>query len=392
MHVLYVIDSLAPGGAEQSLASIAPFYRKRGVDLDVAYLQERPGLHAALEAAGATLFSLQGPRGRLGWAERLTSLVRERRPDLVHTTLFEADIAGRIASIATGVPVVCTLAGLTYDRARSKDPVRRRWKARAAQLLDAVTARRVTRFHAVAAHVAEWMVRRLAIPRGRIDFIPRGRDPVALGERSADRSRRTRDRLGLADQDAVLVTAARHDSRKGLDVLLQAMPTILRDIPEARLLVAGREGDHTERLKSIRSRLGQGDAVLFLGARDDVPDLLAVADVFVMPSRSEGGFPGSFVEAMALEAPIVATESPAVMEVVGDLPIALLAPRDDPRALAAAVTASLGDPAAARERARLARGVFLERYVIEEVADRMVSFYERALKVRPRPRVGAARP
>jgi hypothetical protein len=60
--------------------------------------------------------------------------------------------------------------------------------------------------------------------------------------------------------------------------------------------------------------------------------------------------------------------------------------------LAAAVTASLGDPAAARERARLARGVFLERYVIEEVADRMVSFYERALKVRPRPRVGAARP
>src|SRR5438270_6296378 len=88
VRVLYVIDSLAPGGAESSLVALARLYPARGVELEVAYLYDRPGLHDALKATGARLTSLAGPGGRRGWARRAAALVRDRRPDLVHTTLF----------------------------------------------------------------------------------------------------------------------------------------------------------------------------------------------------------------------------------------------------------------------------------------------------------------
>src|SRR4051794_11269865 len=96
LHILYVIDSLAAGGAERSLAALAGPYRDLGVDLDVAVLWDRPGLHHQIEAAGGSVVSLDPPGNRVRRAQRIADLVRDRKPDLVHTTLFEADVAGRV--------------------------------------------------------------------------------------------------------------------------------------------------------------------------------------------------------------------------------------------------------------------------------------------------------
>ena len=132
MRVLYLIDSLGPGGAERSLAAMAPAYVRRGVDLDVAYLIDRPGVHGDLEAAGARLFSLDGPGGRAGWAWRAERLIAARRPDLVHTTLFEADVAGRIGAGLAGAPVVSSLVNVAYGADHAATPGVRRWKVQGA--------------------------------------------------------------------------------------------------------------------------------------------------------------------------------------------------------------------------------------------------------------------
>jgi hypothetical protein len=108
LRVLYVIDSLAPGGAEVSLAAMAPGLIERGVQLDVVTLISRPGVQEQLRDAGATVTELQGRRS--SWWRQVSALTREQRPDLVHTTLFEADIAGRVGARANRVPVVSTLA------------------------------------------------------------------------------------------------------------------------------------------------------------------------------------------------------------------------------------------------------------------------------------------
>ena len=377
MRVLYLIDSLVPGGAEQSLASLAPFYTGAGVRLDVAYLHDRPGLQPSLQEAGAELFCLGSGRDRLRSIQLTRRLIAERAPDLIHTTLFEADLAGRTAGWLSRVPVVSSLVNLEYGPEQRSDPRLKGWKLRAAQAADAGTARAVHRFHAVSRSVADVMARRLLLPRRRIDVVPRGRDAKGLGRRTSDRRAAARGALGVDSTTSLVLAVARHEYQKGLDLLIEAFPRILHATPEARLLVVGREGGHTNALSQAIQRLQLNEAVLLLGARNDVPDLLCGADVFVAPSRWEG-LPGAVLEAMALEAPIVASDIPSVREAVAE-DSAVLVPSGDPVALADAVTATLRDPSAAAERARHARADFLERFTLEAVAAAMLSFYERAL-------------
>lgn len=377
MRVLYVIDSLAAGGAETSLAALAPRYAARGVHLHVAYLHDRPGLHAVFERAGAILHSIAGPGGRVGWLRRAAALARDLRPDLVHTTLFEADLAGRIAAALARIPAVTSLVNVTYGPEMLHDPLLRAWKVRGAQLADIATARLARRFHAVSGPVAEAMSRRLLIPRDRIDVVPRGRDPERLGTRTRERAERAREQLGI-EEGSLVLAVARQEHQKGLDVLLEAFPLVRRRVPAAVLVVAGREGNQTPLLRGLVARHGLDEAVAFLGARGDVPDLLAAADAFVFPSRREG-MPGTVLEAMALEAPIVASDIPTVAEAVADGEHALLVPPEDPEALAAAIVATVRRPSEAAERADRARARFLAHFTIDRVADQMVRFYERAL-------------
>jgi glycosyltransferase involved in cell wall biosynthesis len=380
LHVLYLIDSLAGGGAERSLAALAPAYRDRDLRLTVAYLHERPGVRAELEAAGAAVRSLDGPLGLAGAVARARRLVTDLRPDLVHTTLFEADLVGRVA--AGRVPVVTSLVNDAYGAVQADAPGLRRWKLGAARLLDAVSARRVARFHAISGHVADLMAARLRVPRDRIQVIPRGRDPAALGTRTPARRVAARAALGLAPDTPLVLAAARHEHQKGLDVLLAAFPAVVAAAPGARLAVAGRTGNQTPRLRAAAE--GLGPAVGLLGARGDVAELLCAADVFVVPSRWEG-FGSVLLEAMALEAPIVASDLPAVREVVAHGDSALLVPPERPAELAEAVTATLADPAAAARRAARARERFLGEFTVDRVAEAMADCYRQALAATARP-------
>ena len=380
LHVLYVINSLAvSGGAEQSLAAMTPHLVQRGVTFDIAYLDPREGLQRRLAEGGARLFPVDATRARAVFG--LTRLARSLRPDIMHTTLFEADQAGRVAGLLAGIPSVTSLVNVAYGPDHRGDPSLRAWKVRGAQAVEVVTARAASRFHANSFYVADVMARRLLRPRARIDVIPRGRDPEVLGRRTRHRRQAARAALGVPESVPMVLAAARHEHQKGLDVLVGAAAAILRGAPGAQLVVAGREGNQTLPLRVLVERAGLGDRVRFLGARPDVADLLSAADVFVLPSRWEG-LPGVLIEALALETPIVAADIPSVREVVGSGAdgVATLFPPDRPEALARAVLGTLAD-ATATDRARRGRAVFDARFTIGRVADQMVEFYERALAV-----------
>jgi glycosyltransferase involved in cell wall biosynthesis len=377
VHVLYLIDSLMPGGAERSLAALAPHLVAGGIRLEVGTLHERPGVQAELLDAGVRLHSLAGPGGRGAWIRRADRLIRDRRPDLVHTTLFEADLAGRVAAARRRTPVVSSLVNVAYGPEQQAGSRVGSLKLGAARLLDVVSARPVVRFHAVSEHVADVMARRLRLPRARIDVVPRGRDPGLLGRRTPERRAQARAGLGVGPEDRVVLAACRHEPQKGLDVLVQAVPHVLGRDPSTRFLVAGRDGRQTPELRALASRLGVEHAVRFLGARSDVYDLLCAADVFVFPSRWEG-MPGAVLEAMALEAPIVASDLQPVREAVSDGVSARLVPSDRPDALALAVIQTLEDDAAAARRAAVARADFEARFTIGRSAEGMLTFYEHA--------------
>ncbi|MFN8024847.1 MAG: glycosyltransferase [Acidimicrobiia bacterium] len=377
IRLLYVIDSVAAGGAERSLAALAPHYRDLGVDLTVVTLVDRQGVEQQLLDAGARLLSVASAKGRSGKLRALRALVREERPDLVHTTLFEADILGRTAARLAGTPVVSSLVNTAYGAEHAAEQGIRKSRLRGAQALDAVTARFTRRLHAVSENVAEVMAERLHYPSARIDVVPRGRDPEVLGRRTATRRAAVRADLGVADDEHIVLAVARHEPQKGLDVLVRAITHVRGTEPRTRLLIAGRDGNATADLRATLAACSMEADTVLLGERSDIGDLLSAADVFVLPSYREG-MPGAVIEALALEVPVVASDIPQVREVTADRAALLVTP-GNVDGFADAIQQCIEDQAAAASRAEDGYVRFTTCFTVQRTAAMMVQFYERAL-------------
>jgi glycosyltransferase involved in cell wall biosynthesis len=379
MRVVCVIDSLeASGGAERSLAALTPELVALGVDLHVAYLRESAqSVAPQIQTAGATVHSLAGGGGRAANVVRIARLTRALQANLVHTTLFEADQAGRVGARAARRPVVSSFVSDAYGRDQYATPGLPAWKLKAAQTTDMLTARLAVRFHAITSYVADVMAERLRIPRTRIEVVPRGRDPRAFGRCTAERRSRVRSALGVGDGHPLIVAVGRQEWQKGHDILVDATSELLRRWPDLTVVIAGRPGQQTDMLQQRIARTRLESRVRILGFRNDVPDLLCAADAFVFPSRWEG-LGSTLLEAMALEVPIVASDLPAVREVLSPGEAQLVRP-SDPIALADAISESLADPDATRRRAAAARDRLLPEFTIERTAKATVAFYEHAL-------------
>ena len=375
MRLLYVIDSLAPGGAETSLVEMAPHLVARGVDLHVLPLGNRFDLAERLTGAGAVVHARDTATGRLGNVRSVVELARSIRPQLVHTTLDEADIAGRAAAQWCRIPSSTSLVSESYGPAHyAEAPVLR---LRAAQVLDSVTARSSSRFHAVSRAVATSVGPRLRISPSDIDVIPRGRNPQEFPFRQIGLRRRTRGALGIGDSTPLILAVGRLEPAKGLVHLFNALPFVAARHPDAVILIAGGDGRSGEELHRLAQDLPLD--VRFLGYREDVAALLTAADVLCFPSEREGS-PGAMLEAMAVGCPVVASEIPPVIEVIGapnDI-AAIVSPVGDHDSMARALNAVLDRPEAWEAGRLEGRRRFEHVYSIESVSQRMVGFFDRA--------------
>jgi glycosyltransferase involved in cell wall biosynthesis len=374
VRLLYVIDSLAPGGAETSLAEMAPYLVAQGVDLHVLPLGSRLDLAERLEKGGAVVHRVDAATGRVGNVRTVLDSMRAVRPTLVHTTLFEADVAGRSAARLRRVPVSTSLVSDSYSPAhRAESPAMRIALARA---VDATTARFATRFHAISGAVADAVAPRLGLRRELVEVIPRGRDPHGFPYRPEGARPRVRAALGLADNVPVVLAVGRLEASKGLRHLLAAFPAVQAMNPGVVLLIAGKDGRSGPGLRDQAAV--SGCDVRFLGHRTDVADLMAAADVLCFPSEREG-FGGVLIEALAVGCPVVASGIPTTVEVLGrgDDAVGVLTGVADPGDLAAALVEVLGDPAGSEGRARRGRARFEQHFTIERIAHDMASFFER---------------
>jgi glycosyltransferase involved in cell wall biosynthesis len=375
VKVLYVINDLGVGGAERSLSELLPKLAEDGVEPVVVTLFVRPeGVHDRVENSGFSVRTL-APGGLRTWIPQLRRVIAQEHPAIVHTTNFEADIAGRVAAARTPAAVLTSLVNTSYDPVRLQDPNIKRWKIAVVRRVDALTARYLTaHFHAITEAVKVSAVRTLGVPAERITVIERGRDAARLGRRTVERRAQIRASLGVPDDRLVVLNVGRQEFQKGQEVLLRAMTDVVRRHPDALLLVAGRRGNASAELDQLHSTLGLGDQVRFLGHREDVPELLAGADVFTFPSLYEG-LGGALIEAMALELPIVASDVPAIREVLGDATAGVLVPPGDAPALATELGGLLDDPDRRRALGAAARRRFEERFTLPKSAARMADLY-----------------
>jgi glycosyltransferase involved in cell wall biosynthesis len=374
LRVLIVINGLGTGGAERSLAEMLPRLVDDGIrPLIVVMNRRQEGVESQILERYETYFlkSRRVPTKAL----ELRRLIREYRPHLVHTTLFESNLVGRLATAGSSTPLLTSLVNTPYDKARRVDPNLHTVHLRVVRTIDRLTAPLTTHFHAITRAVKTAAVNDLGIPARRISVIPRGRNRARLGEPSRDRRRKVRLRLRIDDDRPLLITVGRQEYQKGQRYLIEAMQLVASQNERVRLLIAGREGNASGDLAlMMRTDRGLGDRVSFLGHRDDVSDLLAASDIFVFPSLWEG-LGGALIEAMALGLPIVVSDIPAAREVVEADGNAVLVEPGDPRALADAILRLLGDPQQRTRFAKRSKVIFAERFELERSAQRLITLY-----------------
>jgi glycosyltransferase involved in cell wall biosynthesis len=295
---------------------------------------------------------------------RLLSLIRRGGFDLVHAHGQDAAIMGSWARRFVGFRLMVTRHVL-------EEPVgdlRQRLRAH----LALAALRRADAPVAVSRAAADSLATLASIPPDRIRIISNGIqlerfDPAFCGRQRAA----LRESLGVGHSDPLVVMPAVLRPGKGHDVLLASVPRVLERFPGTRFVVAG--GGELEGELMTKAE-GLGPAVLFLGHRPDIPNLLAASDLVVLPSRSEA-LPTVAMEAAAAGRAMVASRVGGVPEVVEDGVTGMLVPPGDPRALSDSISVLLADPTRRQALACAARRKALEEFGIEAQVERTLELW-----------------
>ena len=374
LKVLFVIDGLGQGGSERSLAELLPCTKSNRIDAALVCLYRRKqGVQEQVIEQGFDVRFLQ-KKGMIGRILELRRIIKKEKPDVVHTTLFESNVIGRLAAWRCA-PVMSSLVNTPYSDVRYRDPGISAWRLKVVQMIDSWTSRHLTaHFHAVSETAKLAACETLHLPAHRVTVVERGRNTARLGKPGADRASRMRAMLGLTADDQVLLNVGRHEYQKGQGFLIEAVARLIPKFPRLVLMIAGREGTNSEHLLRINAKTGVNGAVRFLGHRDDVPDILAAADLFVFPSLYEG-LPGAVIEAMALGLPIVGSNIGPLREVIEPEKNGILVKPGSPEELAGAIEKLLNDSDKRLCFGKRSREIFEERFTLERSAARMMELY-----------------
>jgi glycosyltransferase involved in cell wall biosynthesis len=191
---------------------------------------------------------------------------------------------------------------------------------------------------AVSRAVRDLMMEVEGVPASQISVVHNGMRP--LEEPGEEQLALTRSSLGLDERPVCLMIARLHEE-KGHRVLFDALPAVLARYGPVRCLLAG-EGVHRGALEAEVQRKGLVDHVRFLGRRRDIPALILLSRVVVLPSLAES-FGYAVLEAMSLGRPVVASDAGGLPEVVRDGVTGLVVPKGDHSALATALITVLTD-------------------------------------------------
>lgn len=369
-RVCLMINDLGLGGAEKQVALLAESLRARGVDATVLVLFGGGAREQELRAARVPIVHLGFAGRSAGWRmplidavafARLVRHLRRLRPDVLHAFLLNSHLLAAPAAWLAGIPVL--VAGR-----RSLGAYKQGWPLRRAA--ERVANRGTDLLIANARAVAVDARHREGVPEGKITVVYNGLPEPAF--RSASPARVD---TGLP----VVLCVANLHAIKGHRYLIDAVARLGERGTPCTLVLAG-EGAQRAALQAQAE--ASGVDARFLGARTDVDQLLARADVVVSPSLEEG-LSNSVMEAMAAGRPVVGTDVGGTGELLAD-GRGVLVPPADPEALATAVGGLLADPVAARRAGAAARAWALGNLGTDSMVNRHLAIYGDLLRARRR--------
>jgi glycosyltransferase involved in cell wall biosynthesis len=386
VRVLQVLPSLIYGGTEFYVLGQLRKTNRAAFSQTVCYLVPKAPLLESFQAAGIRTVCLHhgGPLTAVRTIFRLTRLIRELDIDVVQTHSRFDRFYGQMAAMIAGVPVVNTMHSMyVAERYRSSREASTGFGAAALRLriedwLERRTVRHVVAVsdevkrawseHAASARVAGGHI---TVANAGVDF-----DRFDL-PRTDPRIASVRQSLGLQDAFPVLVNVARLQQVKAQRMLVPVMSALVARWPAARAVIVG-EGPERAALESAIRDAGLEGRIVLAGARTDIPEVLASADVFVFPSQSEG-FGIAVLEAVAAAKPVVAFDLPPLVDMLGPLGSAVLVGSRSEADLANAVVAVVEQLDAWQRRACTARDAARDVYGADAWAAKLERIYREVI-------------
>jgi glycosyltransferase involved in cell wall biosynthesis len=305
---------------------------------------------------------------------KMVRLIRQQRPDVVHTHMAKAGTVGRLAAHICGVPlIVHTYHGHVFHSYFS--PTKTRVFLTIERALGLATDRIIVLGDGQRDEIAAFGV----APRYKLEPIRLGLElgPFLHAESMRGAFRRE---LGLDSSTPLIGIVARLVPVKAHEVFFEAAREVLNAEPDAKFIVVG-DGERRQELEEMVRRLGIAASVLFLGWRRDMLNLYADLDVVALTSLNEGS-PVALIEAMASGRPVVSTAVGGVPEVVVHGVTGLTVPPSDPHAMAQGILCLLRDHALADRLAEAGRRHVYPRYDSSRLVDDVRNLYLRELAPR----------
>jgi len=305
----------------------------------------------------------------------LYRLFRSLRPDIVHTHNPKPGLYGRAAARAARVPVVVNTVHGLY--ALPGDPWPRRALVYGLERLAASCSQRELVQNAEDLEV----LRHLRVPDRRLTLLGNGIDLARFDPAAVDPARVATSRAdwGVGPDDVVCGVVGRLVWEKGLREVFDAARRLRSRVPGLRLVVVGpADPDKADAVGDEDRRVAEADGVVFAGQRDDMADVYACFDLYLLASHREG-FPRSAMEAAAMGLPVVATDIRGCRQVVEHERTGLLVPVRSPSALADAVAALALDPERRNAFGRSGRQKAIEEFDQRRVIERTLGAYAELL-------------
>lgn len=300
MNILHAIETSGPGGAEnfmiRTAQSLGPDYHSSILMIKPGWLLDRLialGFPVYLEPLERTL----DPR----WLRKVTKYVREGKFDAIHSHEFSMNFHLALIARWLGIPHVATVHG------------KKQYADRGIRRLAYRLVSRMSMIVAVSQDVKDFLIETVGIKPHRIHVIPNGIE-VADYEMNRHERIEVRRALQCAPEDYLICAIGNLYPIKGHKYLIEAMAVLVESHKSIRLVIAGRGGEEAALRRLIKSHGLQGQVEL-LGFREDVKNILMSADLFVMPSLSEG-LPLSLLEAMAARVPVIVSDVGGMPQVI----------------------------------------------------------------------------
>jgi glycosyltransferase involved in cell wall biosynthesis len=362
-HVLFVIDQFSKtlGGGERAVLQLASQLPEHGFQASVLTFFLDPE-SPALKMTTVPMYCLPmrrtyGIEG-LQAALRFRQFIRREEFAIVHTVFESSDLwAGFVTRIGSRAKLVWSRRDMGIFR-KSKHRIAYRLMSRIPHAVVAVSE-----------EVRQYCVRTDGINSSRVHTIYNGLN-IEQFAKARNRSRGRQRVISVGNIRRV----------KGHDIFIRAAAIIAQRFPGARFSIAGEvlEQQYFQELLMLISNLGLADRFRFEGGAIDLPSFLAGADIFVLPSRSEG-FSNALIEAMAASLPVVATRVGGNPEAVEDGVTGLLVPPEDPDALADALQELLSDSERSWAMGGAGRRLAIREFSNDRVVNQLAEVYQRLL-------------